>query len=79
MGRSGVRFNPDRVDILFDDVMIVQNGLALGIEAEKKADKVLRKKKICVTVDMKEGSVCEEIYTCDFSLDYVRINADYRS
>lgn len=79
MGRSGVRFNPDRVDILFDDVMIVQNGLAIGKEAEKKADIILKKKAICVTVDMKEGSFCEEIYTCDFSLDYVRINADYRS
>lgn len=79
MGRSGVRFNPDRVDILFDDVMIVKNGLALGLGAEKKADAVLKKKSICVTVDMKEGGVCEEVYTCDFSIDYVKINAEYRS
>jgi glutamate N-acetyltransferase/amino-acid N-acetyltransferase len=28
---------------------------------------------------LKEGNGCEEIYTCDFSIDYVKINADYRS
>lgn len=79
MGRSGVKFNPDLVDISFGDVMLVQNGLSLGGEAEQKADAVLKEKDICLTIDMKEGHICEEIYTCDFSLDYVRINADYRS
>jgi len=79
MGRSGVRFNPDLVDIYFDDVKIVQGGMAVGKEAELKAEPVLKKKDISVTIDMKEGSACEEIYTCDFSLDYVKINADYRS
>ncbi|MEE4240293.1 MAG: bifunctional glutamate N-acetyltransferase/amino-acid acetyltransferase ArgJ [Desulfopila sp.] len=79
MGRSGVKFNPQRVDILFDDIMIVKGGLALGKEAEARADTILKKRDICVTVDLKEGSACEEVYTCDFSVDYVRINADYRS
>ncbi len=79
MGRSGVKFNPDLVDISFDDVMIVKNGLGLGKEAEQKADSVLKKREICLTIDMKEGNICEEIYTCDFSLDYVKINADYRT
>jgi glutamate N-acetyltransferase / amino-acid N-acetyltransferase len=79
MGRSGVKFNPDVVDIFFDNVKIVHRGLAVGKEAEELAEPILKKKEICVTIDMKEGSVCEEIYTCDFSLDYVKINADYRS
>jgi len=79
MGRAGVKFSPEVVDIYFDDVQIVKNGLAVGQEAEKKAEKVLQKKQICVTVDMKKGSDCEEVYTCDFSMDYVKINADYRS
>ncbi len=79
MGRSGVKFNPDLVDISFDDVMIVKNGLGLDQVAEQRADAVLKNDNICVTIDMKEGTICEEIYTCDFSLDYVKINADYRS
>jgi glutamate N-acetyltransferase/amino-acid N-acetyltransferase len=32
-----------------------------------------------VTIDLKDGSGCAEVYTCDFSIDYVKINADYRS
>lgn len=79
MGRSGVRFNPERVDIAFNDVVIVRNGLAVGIEAEEEASKVLKEKKFAVCIDLKEGNGCEEIYTCDFSIDYVKINADYRS
>lgn len=79
MGRSGVKFNPDAVDILFDDVIIVRKGVALGEDAEAQAAEILQQKKFCLTVDIKEGSVCEEVYTCDFSLDYVKINADYRS
>ncbi len=79
MGRSGVKFNPDDVDIYFDEVLLVQKGLAMGEEAESQAAEILRQKHICLTVDLKEGSVCEEMYTCDFSLDYVKINADYRS
>ncbi|MFN2354348.1 MAG: bifunctional glutamate N-acetyltransferase/amino-acid acetyltransferase ArgJ [Desulfopila sp.] len=79
MGRSGVKFTPEVVDIYFDDVQIVKNGLAVGKDAESRAENVLKKRQICVTVDMKKGSDCEEVYTCDFSMDYVKINADYRS
>ena len=79
MGRSGVRFDPDRVDIAFGDVVLVRDGLAVGKEAEAAASEILKQKNIAVCIDRKDGAGCEEVYTCDFSLDYVRINADYRS
>ncbi len=79
MGRSGVRFSPDHVDISFGNVMIVQNGLSLGVEAETAATQVLKEKNFTVCVDLKDGLSCEEVFTCDFSIDYVKINADYRS
>ena len=79
MGRSGVRFDPDCVDIAFGDVVIVRNGLAVGPQAEEAATSLLKEKKITVCIDLKDGVGCEEVYTCDFSLDYVKINADYRS
>jgi glutamate N-acetyltransferase / amino-acid N-acetyltransferase len=79
MGRSGVRFCPERVDIAFDDVVIVKNGLGQGKEAEKSATAILKEKNILVTIDLKDGRGCAEVYTCDFSIDYVKINADYRS
>jgi len=79
MGRSGVKFSPDRVDIAFGDVAIVKNGLALGKDAEVAAAGVLKEKEIIVTIDLYDGKACAEVLTCDFSIDYVKINADYRS
>jgi glutamate N-acetyltransferase / amino-acid N-acetyltransferase len=79
MGRCGVRFYPERVDISFGDVMLVRNGTGLGTAAEEAAAKILQEKNITVSIDLKDGNACEEIYTCDFSVDYVKINADYRT
>ncbi len=79
MGRSGIRFNPDRVDIAFGDVLLVKDGMAVGGDAEERAAEVLRMKNFSVCIDLKDGTGCEEIYTCDLSIDYVKINADYRS
>ena len=79
MGRSGVRFDPSRVDIAIGDIVLVNDGLAVGPDAEKSATELLKNKQIAVRIDLKDGIGCEEIYTCDFSLDYVKINADYRS
>jgi len=79
MGRSGVRFDPTRVDIAIGDVVLVRNGVAVGSKAEHAATLLLKNKQIAVSIDLKDGVGCEEMYTCDFSLDYVKINADYRS
>ena len=79
LGRSGVAFEQNSVDISFDDVRLVQNGLAQGAESEAKATEILKQKTFTVTVDLKNGHAAGEIYTCDLSLDYIKINADYRS
>lgn len=79
MGRSGVTFIPERVDMSFGDVTIVKNGLAVGEDAEKAASAILKEKSFIVDIDLKQGSGFGEMYTCDFSLDYIKINADYRS
>ncbi len=79
IGRSGVKVYPDRISIAFGNVLLVKNGVSLGIEAEKEATKVLKEKKFSVIIDLKDGTGCQEVYTCDFSVDYVKINADYRS
>ncbi len=79
MGRSGIRFNPDKVDIAFGDAVLVKNGLGQGREVEERATAVLKQKNFTIVIDLKDGAGCEEVYTCDFSIDYVKINADYRS
>jgi glutamate N-acetyltransferase/amino-acid N-acetyltransferase len=78
-GRSGVEFDPGIVDIFFDDVMMVKNGMGCGEKAEAKATKVLKKPEFTITIDLKKGKGAASLLTCDFSIDYVKINADYRS
>jgi glutamate N-acetyltransferase/amino-acid N-acetyltransferase len=79
LGRSGCRFDPDKVSIHFDDVQVVRDGISLGGEAEEKGTAVLGKKHFQVTVDLHDGHAFAEVYTCDFSTDYVKINAHYRT
>jgi glutamate N-acetyltransferase / amino-acid N-acetyltransferase len=78
-GRSGAVFNPEAVDIWFDDIRIVKDGLWAGSEAEQKATLVLHKPEFGIIIDLKTGTGNYSGWTCDFSIDYVKINADYRS
>lgn len=79
IGRSGVKIYPEKIDIAFGDVVLVRNGQYLGEEAEAAATKILKESNFSVIIDLKDGAGCEEVYTCDFSVDYVKINADYRT
>lgn len=78
-GRSGVEFDPGLVDICFDNVLMVKNGMGCGDAAEREATKVLKKSEFAITVDLNAGKGMSSVLTCDFSIDYVKINADYRS
>lgn len=79
VGRAGVRINPGTIDIYFDDVCLVRNGLGCNEKAEAAAGRVLKTDRFMITIDLKLGSEGATVHTCDLSTDYVRINADYRS
>lgn len=78
-GRAGVSFDPERIDLYFDQIQMVDKGLYCGGTAEERATAVLKKPEFTMTLDLNMGKARTWILTCDFSLDYVRINADYRS
>ena len=79
VGRAGADVDPDRIDLYFNDVQMVKAGMGCGNAAEAEATKVLCKPEFVVTVDLNMGRGSGLMYTCDFSVDYVKINADYRS
>ncbi|MCL2459134.1 MAG: bifunctional glutamate N-acetyltransferase/amino-acid acetyltransferase ArgJ [Desulfobulbus sp.] len=79
LGRSKCTFDPQRVGISFDGVSLVENGVALGADREAAATAVLKQPRFTITVHLGEGLAEAEVYTCDFSYDYVKINANYRS
>lgn len=77
LGRSGAQFDPYQVDILIDEALLVSKGQAAG--DEKAAAEIMRKPEFSVNIHLHAGPAGAEALTCDFSYDYVKINADYRS
>ena len=78
-GRAGAPIEPDRIDIYFDQVQMTRNSLGCGKEAEKQATQVLKKPEFSIVMDLNMGEGSASVLTCDFTLDYIKINADYRS
>lgn len=78
-GRAHAAIEPYKTDIYIGDVKMVENGVGQGKGVEAEATKVLKTPEFTVTVDLKLGQGSCELITCDFSIDYIKINADYRS
>ena len=79
-GRSGVPLIPERVGLFFEDLCVFENGAPVaGDEVERKASRIFRQKEIRVRLELGMGEASFTVWTCDFSFDYVKINASYRS
>jgi glutamate N-acetyltransferase/amino-acid N-acetyltransferase len=78
-GRAAVPVEPGKLEILFDDVLMFKDGAGFGDAIEEAATRVLRQSEFAITIDLHLGQGSATVWTCDFSVDYVKINADYRS
>jgi glutamate N-acetyltransferase/amino-acid N-acetyltransferase len=79
LGYSGVQIDPNQIDLFFDKTPIVKKGMGVGSKLEEKAGQILKNKSFKVTIDLHQGKSEFSVLTTDFSLDYVKINASYRS
>ena len=80
VGRAGLsNLNLDAIEIYLDDVCIVENGGRSPSYTEAQGQDVMDKSDITITIKLARGDALEKIWTCDFSYDYVRINAEYRT
>ena len=68
-----------RVSFWLDDVQVVANGARAASYTESAGQQVMKNDEIRVRVTLGRGDAAATIWTCDFSHDYVSINADYRS
>jgi glutamate N-acetyltransferase / amino-acid N-acetyltransferase len=78
-GYSGAAMDPEASEIWFDRVCMVKGGVGQGPKAEAKAAAVMKKPEYKLTVKLGAGSASARVYTTDFSYEYVKINAEYRS
>ena len=78
-GRSGAALNPEKLDLRFDNVVLVEKGTWLGEDAEKKAAEIMKNHELKIILNLNMGGFTDFFVFCDFSENYVKINADYRS
>ena len=80
VGRAGlVDLDIDAVQLFLDDVCIVRDGGRAAEYTEAAGQAVMDRDELSVCVVLGRGEACEQVWTCDFSYDYVRINAEYRT
>ncbi|MBN1621910.1 MAG: bifunctional glutamate N-acetyltransferase/amino-acid acetyltransferase ArgJ [Endomicrobiales bacterium] len=77
-GRSDVDFNPEKIAIYIGNKLIFHKGMPAKY-SESKLKGILKKKNVKITVDLNQGDHSAKYFTCDFSFDYIKINASYRS
>jgi glutamate N-acetyltransferase/amino-acid N-acetyltransferase len=78
VGYSGIDFNPDDVEISFDDVQVLRRNYEIVLD-EEKAKAALSKDSVLVSINLNQGSASARVWTCDLTKEYVHINASYRS
>ncbi|WP_411728233.1 bifunctional glutamate N-acetyltransferase/amino-acid acetyltransferase ArgJ [Methyloglobulus sp.] len=80
VGRAGIEnMVLEDVQLFLDDVCIVRNGGCADDYTEAAGQRVMKREEITITVKLGQGQAVQEVLTCDFSYDYVRINAEYRT
>ncbi len=65
--------------LYLDDVLVAENGGRAASYREEDGQRVMRQSDITVRVALDRGAAAATLWTCDFSYDYVKINASYRS
>jgi len=78
VGYSSAKVDASKVDVYYGEEKLVENGRVVSYE-EEKVTEIITAKNIKVTVDLKIGSGAARVWTCDFSYDYVKINAEYHT
>lgn len=78
VGNSGINFSPEKVMIKVGELPLLHPGYNSSFD-ESAAKEILLQKDVDITVELNEGDASSTWWTCDFSEQYVKINANYRT
>ncbi len=80
IGYAGVAdLDVEKLKLYLDDVLVAENGGRAASYQEEDGQRVMQQSDITIRVILSRGMVNATLWTCDFSYDYVKINASYRS
>ena len=78
IGKSEAEFDPYQVNVYLENYQLVKDGMDAGYD-ENRATALLTQDSVLITIDLCAGDTEITMWTCDYSYDYIRINADYRT
>jgi glutamate N-acetyltransferase / amino-acid N-acetyltransferase len=80
IGYAGIEdLDVDALKLYLDDVLVAENGGRAASYREEDGQRVMQQSDITIHVVLNRGAANATLWTCDFSYDYVKINASYRS
>ena len=79
IGKSGEIIDSKKLKIKFGEFVVAENGKISDSYNEEKLKEYMKWDSIVIEVNLKLGNDAFECYTCDFTHDYIDINADYRN
>jgi glutamate N-acetyltransferase/amino-acid N-acetyltransferase len=80
VGYAGIDdLDTSNISLHLDDVLVVENGGRAASYQEANGNRVMQQAEVLVRIGLGRGQEQATVWTCDFSYDYVKINADYRS
>ncbi|MDH5509586.1 MAG: bifunctional glutamate N-acetyltransferase/amino-acid acetyltransferase ArgJ [Nitrospinota bacterium] len=77
LGYSGAIFDPAKAKLSICGMMVFNRGLAVIGGSLSRLKKKLANKEIEISADLGSGAGSAEVWTCDLTYDYIRINAEY--
>ena len=78
-GTAGMAFDSDKADLFFGQEQVMKKGAYCGEGRENEINKIIKEREVTLTLNLNSGIEEARVLTCDLSLDYVKINAEYRS
>ena len=80
IGYAGIAdLDVERIKLYLDDVLVAEQGGRAASYREEDGQRIMQQSDIGIRVVLGRGAAEATVWTCDFSYDYVKINASYRS
>ncbi|MEN3185771.1 MAG: bifunctional glutamate N-acetyltransferase/amino-acid acetyltransferase ArgJ [Atribacterota bacterium] len=77
LGRSGVEIQPERIEVAINGVKFVEKGMRADLFTRQMLQDTMKSKELQVVIDLHLGGAMFNVWTCDLSFDYVKINSHY--
>ncbi|MEW6515904.1 MAG: bifunctional glutamate N-acetyltransferase/amino-acid acetyltransferase ArgJ [candidate division FCPU426 bacterium] len=79
VGKTMIGADPETLDVAINAIPVVVKGEPQNEEICRRAEATLKQKEISIQVNLNAGPASKRVWTCDYSLEYIKINANYIS